>query len=753
MKKTTLKVASTMLLAAAAFGFMSCGEKDTGKGRYTYRSSATPFNTWNPTDYQMNQDGVIIGYISSGFYDFVINDTMDGYRIQPCLATKLAEDVTAEYAGKYGVPANANKGYAFKVEMRKDATWDDGTPINADTFEYSLKQYLNPDMKNYRSNSAYELASIANARAYYDGSVAYSDASAPADNLWMSLTQTNAFFSNNVEAYGPDSSYGDLWTVDGVNLYEKLVEIVGDHTYAQVTPEAKEILITMTKAFGDDPNNWYQWCFTREEKTATPWSEVGYVKNDDYTFTLVFSKQYSEFDFYYHGISLQLVKEDLYEANKKATGDIIKTSYGTSVEKSASYGPYKVSDYQEGKSLHLTKNDKWFGWQDDFYKTKYMTTDLDFQVLSDHETIVNLFLQGKLDSLDLSASDMDKYGNSEYRIKTPRSYTWKFTLNMDRRALQAEDGDGIVHSVLANYNFRKAMSLSLDRQSWIETVSPAATPGYGLINYSYVADPETGALYRNTPQAEAALCAAYGVTNLEDMTGYDLVESRALFQKAYEEEIRDGYLKPTDRVEFDYHAGSSSEGNQRRVSFLQDSINKATEGTGFEGKVKINLIVDQDYYTNLPTGSVDIALTAWGGASFDPYGTLWCYCTDEALLEFGLPIHKDTVTVNINGKKVTHTFAEWYEELCIAGGTYTAADFDVKNEILATVEKALLSYYDMLPMEYDNVLSLDSQRLIEYTEDYINDLVERGGLMELRYSMDDAEWDAYCKKQNNQLTY
>lgn len=754
MKKTTLKVATSLLLAAATFSFVSCGEKETGKGKYTFRSTTSNFQSWSPTDWEISNEGDVLAYTTTPLYSFVINETKDGYKIIPDLAESDAVDVTAKYAGTYGIPAGAKSGYARQITLIKTATWDDGTPINVDSVEYSFKQFLNPEMKNYRANIFYaDTLALANARSYYEGSVAYVDAKAPADGLYTSLTQPVAFFGSAAKAYGPDSSYGEYWTVDGVDLYAKLEGLIGEHSYAEVTPEIKEILVTMTEAFGDDPNNWYQWCCTREEKDPVDWSEVGFIKNDDYTFTLITAAELDDFFFYYGINSFSLVKEDLYEANKKKTGDIVKSSYGTCVEKSASYGPYKVTDYQQDKSLHLSKNESWFGYTDPKHAGKYQTTDVDWQIISDHETIKNLFLQGKVEIFGLAVTDMDEYGNSDYRRVKPQSYTYKFTLNMDRRALQAEDGNGVNHSILANIDFRHAMSLSLDRQSWVSTVAPSSQPGYGLLNYSYVAVPATGQLYRDTEPAKKALLNHYNATSLDDVTGFDLVEAKRLFQKAYDDEIAKGNLKASDRIELDFHVYASNDAYQRRVNFLQDSINKATVGTSLEGKVTINSVVDQDYYDNVKNGIVDICLTAWGGSSMDPYGCLWCYCTDEAKNEYGLPIHDDKLTITIDGKKYTYTLADWYVQLCDSNGKFIGATNDTKNIILAAVEEKLLSYYDMLPLQYLSDLELRSQRYSDGVENYLNDLVEFGGLREATYSMDDAEWDAYCKKQNYQLSY
>ncbi len=39
-------------------------------------------------------------------------------------------------------------GYVWRIELREDAKWQNGDPINADTFIYSFKMLLDPNLVN-----------------------------------------------------------------------------------------------------------------------------------------------------------------------------------------------------------------------------------------------------------------------------------------------------------------------------------------------------------------------------------------------------------------------------------------------------------------------------------------------------------------------------------------------------------------------------------------------------------------------------
>ena len=617
-------------------------------------------------------------------------------------------------------------------------------------------------MKNYRASTLYnESMPLANARSYYDGAVSYSDilsSSGYADirdeDMWTSLSVPIKFFGDSAENFGGEGKHADKWKDGDENLWAKILEIAGGRTYFPLTKEAKEIFIKVSKAFEDkNPEAYKEWCFSREEKTALPWEDVGFIKNDDYTFTVVLNKAFSNFMFLYHSSSLVLLREDLYEANKQKAGDITKSTYGTNLEKSASYGPYKIASYQDDKSISLCRNQNWYGYSDGKHENMCHITNVDFQFLSNQNTILNLFLQGELDIASLSTDDMQKYGTSDFREDTPQSYTYKLSFNIDRKSLEKENASGINHSIIANINFRHAVSLSIDRQKWVDTLAPASEPGFGLLNYYYVAVPETGALYRNTEQAKQALMDFYGASTIEDITGYDVAKAREYFQKAYDEEIAAGYLNPSDKIQIDMHLYGSDEGYQRRVSFLQDAVSKASEGTGLEGKITIKLVVDQNYYNNMKTGNVDLSITAWGGAGFDPYNILWCYATKEALNEYGFDPYTEKLAIELNGKRVEKTYNEWYKALTT--GEYSASPSDTKNTILASCEKGLLGYYNMIPVQYLNSTALISQRTERYSDHFINELVSSPSkvLMLTTLTMDDDEWASYCKEQNNQLKY
>lgn len=62
--------------------------------------------------------------------------------IVPSMAASLPADVTAEYAGRFGVPADGVRGYAFRIDLNTVPCWEDGTPITADDYVETLTALL-----------------------------------------------------------------------------------------------------------------------------------------------------------------------------------------------------------------------------------------------------------------------------------------------------------------------------------------------------------------------------------------------------------------------------------------------------------------------------------------------------------------------------------------------------------------------------------------------------------------------------------
>ena len=71
---------------------------------------------------------------------------MNGGNWESVVAAQLPEDVTDAYVGSYGIPADAARGYAYRITLKDDARWENGTFITADDCVFSiLEQFSHKD--------------------------------------------------------------------------------------------------------------------------------------------------------------------------------------------------------------------------------------------------------------------------------------------------------------------------------------------------------------------------------------------------------------------------------------------------------------------------------------------------------------------------------------------------------------------------------------------------------------------------------
>ncbi len=762
-------LACTLLLTL----FTSSGGAAFAQGEtYTYHGTYSSVSTWSPTDWEISSEYDLLGYTVTPFYGFWMNETKDGYDIVPELAAEFPVDVTAAYAGNatYGVPEGATEGYAWQVKMRENAVWEDGTPITAADVGYTLRQFLSPDMKNYRASLFYQGGTaLANAEDYYN--------SDKAGGVKLTLAAEMGLATADLTA-GEDGQYADAAGGKACIGWKKALDWLGGYTlqdyggymapetyyaldalcdaegYIALNDETFEALrsVTASDAWGnesaEDLVN-YIYC-ENGVMEPTSWDQVGFVQDDAYTFTLVLKNPSTLFDFEMNVDNLLLVKEDLYEANKTEAGGIIKSAYGTGVDRFSSYGPYKLTGYQESKQIVFERNERWFGYSDARYEGMYQTTGIVLSQIDEHTTQLSMFLQGKLDAVGLAADDMEKYGTSDYVYYTPTSNTYYLALNTDFDILRSRELEGVNKTILTYIDFRKAMSLSFDRTDYVMSCTACSDPAFGLLNDVYVCDPVSGLAYRDSVYAQQALCEVYGVSSVDDLTGYNRDEATRLLQAAYDQCLADGNISDTDIVEIEYHVYSTDSANQKMVDYMEDAMLAAAQGTSLEGRIRFRLVEDQDYYTTMKSGQDDMINGAWGGAEMDPYSMMICWTDPDYIMEYGFDPYQ-SLTISVQGTDVTMSYYDWYNELY--NGAYAIAGLDVRNEILAGMEKGLLLNYHMIPIFSSCGAALASHRIVYGSEDYINSIVGRGGIQFLTYTMDDAQWDAYCASANNQLSY
>jgi len=743
---------------------------------HDYLGGTTGMN-WSPMNWETSDDSSIVDLITTGLYTFDFNEDATGWAVTPEMAVGAAEDVTAEYVGQFGIEEGETHK-AYKFTLNPAACWEDGTPINADTYIYSCQQLLDPLMRNRRADSYYAGSfAIYNAKEYF-----YAGAASFGSLVDAGYADAEEAMADGIAAEEIVIDAWSFWGAEGYvdaegNECPQYVAINDETVYGEDVGDAfsGSALYADYAGYLAEGGGYEAYIGTVTASAAASWDEVGFLKTGEYELVMILTAPLAEPNYYvpYYMSSTYLVYEPLWESCKSyfdadgntvdATADniaSITTNYGTSVDTTMSYGPYVLTYFELDKSIKLERNENWYGYSDGLHLGQYQTDVYDVQIITEHETALLAFLAGEIESVGLQSADMEKYGSSEYIVYSPQSYTTKLSFNTDPDKC-AERGT----LVLTSLKFRQAFSLAIDRNTFASSYTSAGSAGYGMLNYMYVYDPFTGATYRDSDAAKAAICDLYGLTYDEDgdyddvdeaydaVTGYDIGAAQQLMQEAYEELTAAG-LYADEAVEIQLDVYNSDDIYVQMFNYLNDALQAACQGTGFEGKVSMKMVANADYYDTMYSGGTDMIFTTWGGAAYSPFTMLYeCYCdaSDGSgnQMEYGFDTSAINVTINIDGEDYTYalqTWAAWVDGQTIDGLTDTFGlfvDYDASTQcaIFAALEYAYLSNYVTTPVYYRNNGILVSQK-INYVVDQYVDLMGFGGIRDLTYNYTDAEWAA-----------
>ena len=196
---------------------------------------------------------------------------------------------------------------------------------------------------------------------------------------------------------------------------------------------------------------------------------------------------------------------------------------------------------------------------------------------------------------------------------------------------------------------------------------------------------------------------------------------------------------------------------------------EAVKGTKLEGKLRFtnDNTLGNGFADALRANQVDLLFfVGWSGSALDPYNLMEAYTTADYQYDPAWDTAKEMVAVTIDGVEYTASVLDW--TYCMAGEeiTITAADGTVSTfaagtndgvdearfAILTTLEDAVLSTYDMIPLVDDSSAALKGMQVQFYSEEYIYG-VGRGGIKYMTYNYSDTEWEEFVASQGGSLNY
>ena len=696
MKRLTAFLSVAVILFSPVF-LSSCTPKGE-VGEYTYRGYTSALgNNWNPHTWETSADRAILDYLTTPLVSVLPNGREGDFRWSYDMASEVT-DVTRSAKDdllKYGsqLPEgksieDVNEGYVYEIKLRDGLRFEDGTPINAESFVDSMRLCLDPRFKNGRANTYLTgEAAIAGAKEYFDG--------------------------------GSD------------------FETVGIYSTGEL-------------------------CFR-------------YV-----------TRAFIEMDYFLSSLSSSwLVNEKMYLAGLDKTGELYSTDYGSTMEATSSYGPYRLVSHQGEKEMVFVRNEKWYGWEknengemvsyvdlggEDGKTEQYMTTKIVINVV-DSSTAKQLFERGELTEWTPSASEYETYRYSEALYTAGETYAMSLFFNSNREDLFKMDrARGNINSVcLSDLNFRKAISLAIDR-SELRLATEGYLPQFTLLNDEYYYDiyKNPTATYRDTDEAKEALLSLYDVrwgegtaykTSDEayrSLSGYDPRGAREAFREAFSSLVSLGLYREGEeiRIRVAFAKGALTADDNRLVTLINKYINEAAEGSGFGRITLVPLGRISNRYSAVSSGEYAIGYGAWGGAAFYPFRAMSVYLDPdyENLHEAACWSPKETyLSLVVNGRTETQSYTEWARSI-YGVGEYATADIRTRLYILSELESGFLSFYYRIPLMSSTASTLLSYQVKNYTTIH-SVMYGFGGFRLLEYLYDDAQWSKFVRQNGGRLKY
>lgn len=338
--------------------------------------------------------------------------------------------------------------------------------------------------------------------------------------------------------------------------------------------------------------------YMSQESTGVPidFSEVGIQALDEYTIKITCETYAEQIDVIrqygrkWHG----LVNKDLYEACMSE--DRTSCSYGTSIDTYMSCGAFKLTDFQPGVSYTMMRNDEYF--DQNLIKVEGYT----MIVVKDSNTALELFLNGELDRVGLTAAAKEQYEDDPRIHVSPAGTVNTMSIN---RINTNNNG------ILGNLNFRKALFYGIDRITIANMVK--GIPANYILGQKVLGNVETGEKYRDLPGSQTYLGENYDY-------------NPELAKEYYDKAMAEAGLTELS-LEIIYNESSSN--YKVACEYMEQALPKVF-GESFTIKLnpmEKNLAKNQrKQWRNGDTNCFELSLGSWDTSSLCPWNAMKVYC-------------------------------------------------------------------------------------------------------------------------------
>ncbi|WJP98421.1 peptide ABC transporter substrate-binding protein [Macrococcus bovicus] len=307
--------------------------------------------------------------------------------------------------------------------------------------------------------------------------------------------------------------------------------------------------------------------------------------------------------------------------------------YGTSKDDVIYNGPFVLNDWKTEEKFQLTPNKEY--WD----KDKVKLDEVNYTIVKDQQTGLNLYTTGKVDRVGLTAEQVSKYKNDPNFSTELQSSTYFMRLNEKNKDL-------------ANKNLRLALAKSIDKEKYVKT------------------------LLNNGSEATDSLTPKDFLKNEAGEDFHDGIKSPLNYDTAAAKKAYDAAKKELGKDKFDFELLTyDADTSKKDAEYFKDQIETNLPGVSIT-------IKQQPFKQKLDLeskGNYDIAFAGWGPDYPDAMTFLDMFVT-------GGPHNQ----MNYSNKE--------YDKLIKEGKTTLLADPEKRWTTLQDAENLFLEDAALIPM-------------------------------------------------------
>ncbi|GBG96072.1 peptide ABC transporter substrate-binding protein [Lactococcus termiticola] len=355
-----------------------------------------------------------------------------------------------------------------------------------------------------------------------------------------------------------------------------------------------------------------------------------------------------------------LLTENIYMPVNKGAVEKYGKQYGTASDKVVYSGPFEFKKDAgwtgTNASFKLVKNQNYYD------KKNVKSEEIDYQIVKNPNTAVQLFKQDKLDQAELSTTDLytanKNYNGGKNNIDLKEATTAYIEYNQSGENTSSP----AVAKALKNKKIREAISLATNRKDIVDQFVPGSTPATGFTPVG---------MAKNATGEDFASYAAQGYA-------YDTAKAKTLWEQG---------LKEIDETSLNisFTTDADKPSAKQIADYLQTSLSKALPGLTLTEKI----IPYAQRLQDSKNGNFDMVMSVWGGDYAEPSTFLQLFTTGQSYNDgkFSSKTYDDafkaaTTTPDVLSQAKTDADYKLLEDTLYKGSYINPVDFQANPALM-----------------------------------------------------------------------